>query len=303
MAVRFLFIAAILPSGRPSPHNVSHSGSAGSLAKHLQAHMSERFYSRVLRIAEAEGVLDSGMSILVVAGGSYDRETFLELGYKDVTISNVDVEGAGGADFAPYCWTLQHAERLTLPDSSVDVVVVHAGLHHCRSPHAALAEMYRVARRTVIVVEARDSFMVRCGIKLGLTPQYEVEAVVAHDYMSGGVENSGLPNFVYRWTENEVEKVVRSLDPSAPPRLRYVYGLRLPVERLMMRRAGSIRALAAGLAGLARVAQSLFPRQGNCFGFIIAKPDAATSLFPWVQPGGRTVDRAWCQTRYRQERG
>lgn len=264
--------------------------------------MSDSFYTRVLRTAEASGLIDRRMHVLVVAGGGFDRDTFLALGYRNVTISNVDTEGAGGSEFGPYSWVLQHAERLTLPDQSFDVVVVHAGLHHCRSPHAALAEMYRVARRTVIVVEARDSFAMRCGVRVGLTPQYEIEAVVAHDYAAGGVENSALPNFVYRWTETEVEKVVRSLDPSAPPRIRYVYGLRLPLARLSMHRSRFLYAVARCFAGVARAGQALFPRQGNCFGFVIAKPDEDAVRFPWVKQGGRMVDREWCESRYSKDR-
>ena len=255
----------------------------------------------MLRTAELAGLLDRSMSVLVVAGGGYDRDTFLELGYQNVTISNVDVSGAGGSDFSPYSWSLQNSERLTVPDSSYDVVVVHAGLHHCRSPHAALAEMYRVARSAVIVIEARDSFVMRLGVKLGLTPKYEIEAVVDHDYAGGGVENSPLPNFVYRWTETEVDKVVRSLDPSGPPRIQYIYGLRLPLQRLKMKRDSLLPLIVSGLAVIARAGQLLFPRQGNCFGFIVAIPTPTSPAFPWINREDRSrADPAWCERRYRK---
>lgn len=244
--------------------------------------------------------MDGSMSVLVIAGGAYDRDTFLGLGYQNVTISNVDANGAGGIDFAPYSWSLQNSERLTVPDSSFDVVVVHAGLHHCRSPHAALAEMYRVARRAVIVIEARDSFVMRCGVKLGWTPEYEIEAVVDHDYAAGGVENGPVPNYVYRWTESEVEKVVRSLDPSGPPEIQYLYGLRLPLQRLEMRRNSFLPLVVSALAGVARMGQRLLPRQGNCFGFIIAVPTPESAVFPWISRDRSGADPAWCEPRFRK---
>jgi SAM-dependent methyltransferase len=260
--------------------------------------MSETFYARVVHTAEDAGLLDADMRVLVIAGGQYDRETLLSCGYRNVTISNVDIAGSGGTEFAPYSWDCQHAERLTFADASFDAVIVHAGLHHCRSPHAALAEMYRVARRCAIVVEARDSFLTRLAIRLGLTTQYELEAVVGHGYLSGGVENSGLPNFVYRWTEREVDKTVRSLDPSAPPNVQYVYGVRVPLARLAMHRNILLSQAARALSGLVRLGQAIFPRQGNLFGFIVGKPDANTKYFPWVAPDGTGVNREWYKTRY-----
>ena len=48
---------------------------------------------------------------------------------------------------APYRWELADAEALPYEDDAFDWAVISAGLHHCRSPHAALLELYRVARR------------------------------------------------------------------------------------------------------------------------------------------------------------
>jgi ubiquinone/menaquinone biosynthesis C-methylase UbiE len=45
---------------------------------------------------------------------------------------------------------VQDAENLSYDDRAFDLVVVHAGLHPCYSPHRALLEMYRVARRCVV---------------------------------------------------------------------------------------------------------------------------------------------------------
>jgi ubiquinone/menaquinone biosynthesis C-methylase UbiE len=83
---------------------------------------------------------------LVVCRGEFDRDTLLEEGYTAVTISNLD-DRVRGDEFAPYAWSFQDAEALSFPDRSFDYCIVHAGLHHCASPHRALLEMYRAARR------------------------------------------------------------------------------------------------------------------------------------------------------------
>ena len=206
--------------------------------------MHEDFYSSVLQAAESANVIDPTMRVLVVAGGGYDRDILLARAYREVTISNVDPRVDASGDYAPYTWSYQNAESLSFDADSFDVVVVHAGLHHCHSPHRALAEMYRVARRAVVLVEARDSLLVRLAARLGFTDDYEVEAVVANGYVAGGVANSPVPNYVYRWTERELEKFVRALDPTGAPQLRYVYGLRLPFQRLAMHRNPAKRILA-----------------------------------------------------------
>ena len=112
--------------------------------------MSERagFYRRTLESLLADGVLARDDRILVVAGGEADREAFA--GFPSVTITNVSPEE--GEEF-------QDAEALTYEDGSFDFAVVSAGLHHCRSPHRAVLELYRVARKGLLAVEARDSLL------------------------------------------------------------------------------------------------------------------------------------------------
>ena len=265
--------------------------------------MHEDFYSSVLQAAESAKVMDPTMRVLVVAGGGYDRDVFLARGYRDVTISNVDTRIDASGDYAPYAWSYQDAESLSFESDSFDVVVVHAGLHHCHSPHRALAEMHRVARRAVVLVEARDSLLVRLAARLGFTDDYEVEAVVANGYVAGGVANSAVPNYVYRWTERELEKFARALDPTGMPQLRYVYGLRLPFQRLAMHRNPAKRVVAHLSSGLVAVVQKLAPRQGNYFGAIIRKERDSASLFPWLIGGapGPSINRDWCEARYSRQ--
>src|SRR5437762_2881238 len=108
-----------------------------------------RFYGRIIRDLLARGIVKPDMSVLVVCGGEIDKRIFQQLGFTAVTISNLDTRMTG-QEFAPYNWSCQDAEALAFPDNSFDFVVVCAGLHHCYSPHRALLEISRVARRCAV---------------------------------------------------------------------------------------------------------------------------------------------------------
>ena len=224
------------------------------------------------------------MSVLVVAGGPADRDAFRELGFEHVTISNVDEEVAA-EELAPYDWSFQDAEALTYPDGSFDLTVVSAGLHHCRSPHRALLELYRVARVAALALESRDSALMRVAVKLGAVDEYELAAVAAHGLRSGGVANTSTPNYVYRWSEREVEKTVASFAPHARHRIHFFREFELPealVEIDRGARASVLRLARPVVTGITRV----LPRQANLFAFVIEKPRLPGDLQPWMRADG-----------------
>jgi hypothetical protein len=220
-------------------------------------------------------VVATGQRILVSCGGPVDRDTLVGLGFTDVTITNLD-ERMMGDEYAPYQWRHEDAEALTLPADSYDWGLVHHGLHHCASPHQALGELLRIGRRGAIAFEARDSLLVRAGVRLGLVEEYEVTAVAGNGGRWGGVRNGPIPNHVYRWTEREVQKTVRSALPGYEHDVRFAYGVRVPSERLGDRRL--VRAAQA----LAPIAGLVARRQGNEFAFIVHKNVRPQ---PWLREG------------------
>ena len=121
-------------------------------------------------------IKNKGDQILVVSGGHNDSEVFKDLGFDNVTIANLD-ERMKGNEFQPFEWSYQNAGNLSFEDNSFEFVIVHAGLHHCYSPHRALLEMYRVATRGIIILESRDSFVMKIISYLGFTQKYEHAAV------------------------------------------------------------------------------------------------------------------------------
>lgn len=248
------------------------------------------FYRRTI----AAWIPDRGASVLVVGGGDNDRDVFRSLGFTDVTISNVGTALAR-ADCAGYRSLELDAERLDLPDRSFDYAVVHAVLHHCASPHAALLELYRVARRGVIVIEARDSLSMRLLGRLGLSQVYEYGAVISNGCSAGGVRDTEIPNYVYRWTEREVEKTISSAAPHARHRFDYRHGNTVDCQRGWTLRAVLVRLLTPFYKAFVLV----FPGQQNLFAFRVTKPEPGEDLQPWLAwRDGRVVfDREWAAAR------
>jgi ubiquinone/menaquinone biosynthesis C-methylase UbiE len=258
------------------------------------------FNVRVLRGLVDDGLLRRDMSVLVSCGGDTDREVLLACGFEDVTITNVDASGEDDR-YAPYGWAFQDAEALAAADESYDVALVSAGLHHCHSPHRALLELYRVARVAAVVFEAADSALMRAAVRASLAADYEVSAVAHQSLRAGGVANSEVPNFVYRWTPREVEKTIASYAPHARHRVRYFHDLELPSSLLQLERTSTrgrlVRAAKPFVTGLARV----FPSQANLLAFVVEKPRLPEDLQPWMTlvDGRPAPDAAAIGERYR----
>jgi hypothetical protein len=154
--------------------------------------------------------------------------------------------------------------------------------------------MYRVARRGVLAFEPRDSAVVRLGVRLGFGQKYEIAAVAENGLKSGGVGNSSTPNFVYRWTEREIEKTVHTFAPEGRAEFRYFNALRVPKQRMQSMKNRSVARSFSVLLPLTRLFAKLFPKQSNCFAFAITK---SRELHPWMADEA-TVNPEWVKQRY-----
>jgi SAM-dependent methyltransferase len=245
-------------------------------------------------------ITDRESSVLVVAGGPPDKAVFEALGFRQVVISNLDTRTPPDA-FAPFAWKHEDAEALSYADGAFDYVVVHAALHHCRSPHRALLEMYRVARVALVAFEARDSLLMRAFERLKLAQVYEHSAVYYNDGRHGGVRNTEVPNYVYRWTERDVEKTIQTYAPHAAHRFKYFYGHAAPAT-VRLERGGSLRQLLIrAMVPAYKLFAALFPRQQNLFAFAIYKPALPEQLHAWLrwEEGQPRFNMPWAERRYR----
>ena len=260
----------------------------------------QSFYCESLRKILETGRIGLADSVLVVCGGTTDKRALETVGFTQCTISNLD-ERLKGDEFHPYSWSFQDAEKLSFSDASFDFVIVHNGLHHCYSPHKALVELLRVAKKGVFAVEPRDGIVQRFFIRLGFGQNYEVDSVVKNDMRFGGVANTRIPNYIYRWSEHDVRKAALCALPWGTPLIRFFYAMRYNRRRYREMRNPVFGAIAAIGGPMLALLQKLFPRIGNRFGFFIAKPGGDDELHPWIRKegGGFDLRDEWVRQRYK----
>ena len=257
--------------------------------------MSDTFYAETLRRLKKAGRLHETMSILVVCGTHVDRDVFFNEGFKDVTISNIN-ESHGDDRIAPYRWMRQDVEALSVEDAAYDWLVVHHGLHHCRRPHNALLEMYRAARVGILVCEPRDNVLVRIGKGLGVGQEYEVHAVADNEQVGGGVNDSAIPNFVYRWRPREIIDCLKAYSPEFEIEHTLYHHLEVHWHDLKVKRNKIPWCIALLSWPLLRVGVACIPSLANTFALAVYKTNRT---HPWLKQTDRGVlpDNEWFRQR------
>lgn len=242
------------------------------------------FYTYVLSKLLAEKILTRSSRILVVCGEKMDHGILSSLGFEDVTISNLSARSSADnkSQYAPYEWTYQDAEALSYPDCSFDFVIVHSGLHHLRCPQKGIVEMYRVASSGILGFEPLRNLFTLVGVKMGFGQEYETAAVYFNDCRCGGVEDSAIPNYVYRFTKGDIARTIQSYAPIREHGYRFWCTTRIPVrlQRLAKKRyVVAVRAAQPLLVLLGRA----FPCFANNMAFLVTKREDSCGLFPWLQ--------------------
>ncbi len=260
--------------------------------------MDSMFIKRVRSLMTA-GKIQSGMSVLVVCGEEMDAEMFDDLQFKNVTVSNLDTRHEGSWATGA-TWAHKNAEQLDYADASFDIVAVHSGLHHCRYPHKALCEMYRVARVAVLVSEPSKCWLTDLGRRLGFGQDYEVHAVAAHHLKSGGVNNAEIPNYVYRWSARELEDTIKSYAPEYRHAVTTLTHLEVHWHDLRAKKNPVRLLLMLCIYPFLNISVKLFPRMGNIL-FAYIPVASEEQLHPWLEHAGNRIvpNKRWFAERMR----
>src|SRR5258708_17866847 len=163
-----------------------------------------------------DGNIDRNEKLPVIGGPWQDVDLLVRAGFKDISLSNFQShlkEDACSNLSAKVNLLALDAEHIDLPDGSFDCAFAHEVLHHCRSPHRALCEMLRVARKHVVLLEPNDSLSMRALTWAGVSFPYELFSVVYHGHEAGGVRDSVLPNPTSPCNTNTVRKTLSSRLP------------------------------------------------------------------------------------------
>ena len=224
--------------------------------------------------------LDKNSKILVVGSGEDDFNLFKNNKFKNFTCSNL-----GGKEINGNTFKQLDINNINELDESYDYVVAHACIHHCSKPHNGILEMYRVAKKGVLVIESKDSFLMKLMIALNFAEKYELSAISSSDEFGdqGGVDNTSIPNYIYRWTEHEIEKLVNSYNPRYKHIIDFNY--RFNYENFLLKFNNKIinTFIQFFLKLLMSALQLIITKQGNLFSFFINKEESKKLKHHWIK--------------------
>ncbi|WP_435163273.1 class I SAM-dependent methyltransferase [Candidatus Pelagibacter bacterium nBUS_25] len=232
------------------------------------------FYERMIN----DIILDKKSTILVVGATKYDSDIFQKNGFSNVTISNLD----SSTDYSPHKHSLQDLRKINYQNQSFEYVVANACIHHTSKPHEAILEMYRVSKNGIIVIEGNDSNLIKITNFLNLSQEYELSAVINDDYShdKGGVDNSFIPNFVYRWTKREIYKLISSYEPQYTHKINFFYNSDFGGYK-NVKKTSIIKPILYILEILAKLYFIIFSSEKNLFCFFINKKEK--KLKEWLK--------------------
>lgn len=259
---------------------------------------SREKFLKVLTSCIASCHIPPDARVLVVGGNLDDFEILQRAGFRHIALSNFDgrperLTENGRKSHLTYLGL--DGEQMGLADDSFEMVFAHEVIHHCRSPHRAVCEMLRVSRKYVVFLEPNDSHLMRTITQMGFSFPYELPGGL----VAGGVRNSSVPNFIYRWNSAEVRKTAASfLAECEFAFFSYPYwDFNATEEDLELRRQTRLRFLtsalgAKNLLSVLRCIQtvinriSFVRRQGNKFFCCIEKTN---TLKPWLRREGGEI--------------
>lgn len=64
--------------------------------------------------------------------------------------------------------------------------------------------MLRISRKHVILLEPNNSIALQVPLRLRFSFPYELPAVIASGFQTGGVRDSSIPTYIYRWNALEM---------------------------------------------------------------------------------------------------
>lgn len=155
-------------------------------------------------------------NFLLISASLYEVKILKELGYLNFSITYHDQDEKN--QFLDYGFIeninlfKSDLRELTFKDKSFDYAITNATIHHIDLPHKAITELYRIAIKGVLIIESNDSLIMRLATKMKLAEEFEVSSV-NEDRNTGGLLDTAIPNYVYRWTEKEIFKLLKSFDP------------------------------------------------------------------------------------------
>jgi hypothetical protein len=205
-----------------------------------------KFYENLVK----KKIKNKDAKIIVFGAGHNDLNIFKKLNYTNVTFSNLNTDNHKTIKI--------NIHENNLGDEQYDYSITNASIHHSSKPHMAILEMYRVSRQGVLIIEANDSLLVRAAVKLNFSEEFEISAIKNG---STGVDNTSIPNFIYRWNEREIYKLLNSYKPHIIHNVNFEYENDVRLSKIMF----------LGLKIILSLFFLFFKKQQNLMGIFINK--------------------------------
>jgi 2-polyprenyl-3-methyl-5-hydroxy-6-metoxy-1,4-benzoquinol methylase len=194
--------------------------------------------------------------LLMCCGEGLEGSVLCDLGYRNVTVSDISSRGVDLATARDSRLTgiVLDAEQVSVAHGSYDLVLVQDGLHHLRSPVAGFTSMLAAARICAAFLEPHRS-------------------VVGRLFGTRWERNGDAVNWVFRWDKPLVEQIASSyLGPDAFDNLSFSFWHHNLVLERFCRVIGGRRGGVA-VAGMVKATLDLAAgRFGNQFcGFVIKR--------------------------------
>ena len=217
----------------------------------------DRGIDRLLEITNSQA---KDWKVLITCGGVGGEATYLRnKGFTNITNSDFSSEAIEIAKRRePTIKSIVvNAEDIDAEDGEYDLVIVRAGLHHLPRPVLGMNEMIRVASKAVVALEPNEGVIAKV-----LGQEFEVE--------------EGEINYVFRWTEELLEQVVKSQlleDPVHIENLRSVHHHKVWVlaEKFCKGDKAKMHKL---IKSVYQVGAPVLDRVGNAFIGIVVKDPA-----------------------------
>lgn len=208
--------------------------------------------------------------ILVVSPSSQEVSFFFEKNYQDVTFgvySKNDFKSlSSNAKFGNFIKI--DAWYIRFKDKYFDYTFANAILHHIDLPHLAVSELYRVSKRGVLIIEGNDSLVMRISTYFNFSEEYEKSATINEQ---GGLLGTSIPNYVYRWKEREIIKLLNSYNPEIFHKIYFAYDFYLKNEGVKKMHSVFKMAIRTVLEKFLNIFLLIFRKQGNLVSIYIDK--------------------------------
>lgn len=149
--------------------------------------------------------MDKDASWLTIGDGRFgsDAHFLLSLGISNVHCSDISdtLLKIGNEKGFINTYSVQNAEAIQFPDDSFDYVYCKEAFHHCPRPYIALHEMFRVAKKAVVITEPWDDVIEPAPFSMLLRL---AKRLLWRKHVEHGFESVG--NYVYSISPREIEK-------------------------------------------------------------------------------------------------